>query len=179
MNPETAYAAAIRSGVTVAVAAVSDLPEVLAVQRAGFGRVAARLGIDPQQMAPMTETLEDLVALRAHGVTTWIARAGDAAAGTVRATVRDDGVVEIGRLAVADDFTRRGVATALMLAVEESFPAASRFELFTGAEAHEPLALYARLGYSIFRHQDYATWRMVWLAKDRGDATAPADTPLH
>jgi len=179
MKPQTASTAAERAGVTVAVATPGDLPDVLRVQRAGFGRVAARLGIDPKQMAPMTETLDDLVALHAPGITTWIARSSGEAAGTVRATVRDDGVVEIGRLAVADGFTRRGVATALMLALEESFPEACRFELFTGAEAHEPLALYRRLGYSIFRHEEYATWRMVWLAKDRTTATVADDAPLH
>lgn len=178
-TPDTASAAAGRAGVIITVAAESDLSDVLRVQREGFMRVAEKFDIDPDLMAPMTESLDDLVALHGAGVTTFIARSGDDAAGTVRATLRDDGVIEIGRLAVADGSVRRGVATALMLALEGSYPEASRFELYTGAEAVEPLALYARLGYRIFRREEYEAWSMVWLAKDRSRATAADDAPLH
>ena len=165
-NSDTAAYAAARANVTLTVATLFDLPEVLAVQRAGFMRVAQTAGIDPAQMAPLRETLEDLAALYTAGVTTFVAWSDDAAAGTVRATRRDDGAIEIGRLAVADGFLRRGIATALMRTLEESFPEARRFELFTGAEAAAPLALYARLGYHIFAHEDHGSWQMVWLAKD-------------
>ena len=176
---DTAAAAAARAGVTITIATVDELAEVLAVQRSGFGRVAARFGIDPADMAPLRESLSDLIDLRADGIVTFIARSGTGTAGTVRARRREDGVVEIGRLAVADDHVRRGVATALMLTIESSFPEASRFELYTGAEATEPLALYARLGYGIFRREEHAHWRAVWLAKELPGGTAPDDARLH
>lgn len=176
----TAFEAARRAGVTVVVATAADLPGALHAQHSGFDRVARTFGIDRTRMAPLSETLEDLRALHADGVVTFLARVGtDTVAGTVRGRQRDDGVIEIGRLAVADGFLRRGVATALMLALEESFPAASRFELYTGADASEPLSLYARLGYRIFRTEVHDAWQAVWLAKDRPHATAAADAPLH
>jgi ribosomal protein S18 acetylase RimI-like enzyme len=175
---------------TVRVAGDGDLSEVLRVQHVAFERVATRHGLARDDMAPLTERLDDLQALAADGVRTFVAtvasrssRDRDAAAGpivgTVRATVRDDGVVEIGRLAVDEGFERRGVATALMRSLEDAYPEAQRFELYTGAEADDALALYDRSGYREFRRERFRTWTRVWLAKDRAPATAPADAPLH
>jgi hypothetical protein len=65
-----------------------------------------------------------------------------------------------------------------MLAVERAFPTADRFELFTGADAVEPLALYGRLGYRAFRYEQFESWSMVWLAKERDSATAADRAPL-
>jgi ribosomal protein S18 acetylase RimI-like enzyme len=175
--------AADRAGVTVRLAARKDLPEVLRVQRAGFRRVAARFGLTESELPPMRETLDDLETLRAAGVRTFIAVARDARAervvGTVRATLRDDGAVEVGRLAVDDGFERRGVASTLMAALETAHPDARRFELFTSAEADDALALYSGLGYRVFCREDHGDWSMVWLAKDAAGATAADGTPLH
>jgi len=175
----TADEAASHAHVTIALADEADLPEVLRVQRAAFGRVARQFGIPPEVMAPVSETLEQLVTLRGSGVRTLVARDGDRVVGTVRTTLRDDGVAEIGRLAIADGFERRGIARALMLAVEEDRPAAARFELFTGAEALGPIALYESLGYRIFSREQYEHWAMVWLAKDRPAPTVGGSAPLH
>jgi ribosomal protein S18 acetylase RimI-like enzyme len=175
--------AAQRAGVTVRTANASDLPEVLRVQHEGFRRVAVSAGVPEHELPPVAESLADLEALFADGVRTFVgvdtAAAGERIVGTVRATERPNSDVEIGRLAVAGDATRRGVATALMLALEEAFPATRRFVLFTGAEAREPLGLYAKLGYRIFRTQRFETWDMVWLAKERPGATPATDAPLH
>lgn len=152
------------------------------MQRAAFRRVADKFGVPDSKMPPVSETLEKLEKLLADGVHTFIAVVPDGGAerviGTVRATTRDDGVIEIGRLAVDDGYTRRGVATSLMLALQEAFPAATRFELFTGADAVEPLALYACLGYRIFSREQFESWSMVWLAKERDGATASGSAPL-
>jgi predicted N-acetyltransferase YhbS len=164
--PSAAEAAA-RANVRVALATVEDLPEVLRVQRAAFGRVARQFGVPPEVMPPIAETLEDLVTLRAAGTRTFVALDGDRVVGTVRANLRDGGVVEIGRLAVDDGAERRGIGLALMLAVEADRPATTRFELFTGAEAAGPIALYERIGYHIFSRQQFEQWSMVWLAKER------------
>ena len=81
--------------------------------------------------------------------------------------MRGDGVVEIGRLAVADSHLRRGIALALMLALEESYPETRRFELFTGVGATEPLALYRKLRYEVFRETMQGHVGIVWLALER------------
>lgn len=163
----TPHEAARRAGVRVALADVRDLPEVLRVQHAGFARVARQFGIPPESMPPVTETTEDLARLRSEGVRTHVAFDSDRVVGTVRARVRGDGVVEIGRLAVDDGYERRGIAMALLLALESDHPGATRFELFTGGEATGPLALYDRLGYRVFSREQYEHYSMVWLAKDR------------
>jgi predicted N-acetyltransferase YhbS len=163
----SAAEAAGRANVRVALATVEDLPEVLRVQRAAFGRVARQFGVPPEVMPPIAETLEDLVRLRAAATRTFVALDGDRVVGTVRTTLRDDGVLEIGRLGVDDGSERRGIALALMLAAEADRPTATRFELFTGAEAAGPIALYERLGYHIFSRETHGQWSMVWLAKER------------
>lgn len=185
MDAKTESGATAAPAVTVRTADASDLPEVLRVQRVGFERVATRHGFARDDMAPLTETLKDLRALAAAGVRTFVAESGadtdggTSTIGTVRARVRDDATVEIGRLAVDEGYERRGVATALMRSLEDAYPAARRFELYTGAEADDALALYARLGYSEFRREGFATWTRVWLGKDRPDATVGPDAQLH
>jgi len=165
--PTTAAEAATRSGVTLRVAKPGDLPAVLAVQHEAFGRIARQFGIPLDVLPPTRETLEDLERLHDAGMRTFVARADGRVVGTVRAEARHDGVVEIGRLAVADSHLRRGIALALMLALEESYPGARRFELFTGAEAAEPLALYRKLGYEVFREEAHERVVLVWLARER------------
>jgi ribosomal protein S18 acetylase RimI-like enzyme len=181
--PHSANAAAERAAVTVRIAAADELPEVLRVQHEAFRRVAAAFGIPEDRMQPITETLGEIQALHAAGVRTFVALEAlgetERVVGTVRAAVRTDGPVEIGRLAVAGSALRRGVATALMLTLEESYPEAERFVLFTGADAAEPLALYDRLGYRIFRTQSFGDFGMVWLEKVRPGASAPHGAPLH
>lgn len=138
---------------------------------------AARSGVTVRVATP-----EDLPALLAVQHEAFVALADGSIAGTVRAEVRDDCTVEIGRLAVAGSHLRRGVALALMLALEESYPGMRRFELFTGAGAAEPLALYRKLGYEVFRETAQGHAGIVWLARE---AVAPARPtarpapPLH
>jgi ribosomal protein S18 acetylase RimI-like enzyme len=175
----SAPGAATHAPLRIALAADADLPEVLRVQRAAFGRVARLFGIPPEAMAPIAETLEQIVRLRERGVRTLVALEGDRIVGTVRTSLREDGVAEVGRLAVDDGFERRGIARTLMLAVEEDRPTAIRFELFTGADAVGPIALYESLGYRVFSREQFERWAMVWLAKDRSAPTVGTDTPLH
>jgi ribosomal protein S18 acetylase RimI-like enzyme len=168
--------------IVVRVASPEELLEVLRVQRAGFRRVARRFGFGDDDMPPLREGIEELAALQAAGTRTFVALCDTPPfriVGTVRAALRDDDVVEIGRLAVDDGFERRGIASALMGALEAAYPEASRFELFTGSEAADALALYDRIGYRVFRLDEFPDWTRVWLAKDREGATAPADAPLH
>lgn len=153
--------------VTVRRATDADLRDVLAVQRAAFGRVSERLRIPQHELPPLRESLDILGDLLRAGWTFLVATSVEQVIGTVRAERREDGVVEIGRLAVADGWVRRGVATRLMNAIEVAYPDADRFELFTGADAVEPLALYAKLGYREFRREDIGHIMLVWLAKDR------------
>jgi GNAT superfamily N-acetyltransferase len=88
--------------------------------------------------------------------------------GTLIGSVRAEphaATVAIGRLIVSETALRRGVGTALMRALEDAFPQAERFELFTGAAATEPLTLYAKLGYQVCRTAREGDVDLVWLEK--------------
>ena len=155
------------SGTTfcVRVGTTQDLPAILEVQREAFSRVADELGIDPSQLPPLAEQLDDLIELLIGG-TTFLVAADSAGAviGSVRAA-RCGASVEVGRLVVGDRWTRRGVATALMDALEASHTDATSFELFTGAEAGAPLALYQQRGYLETRRERTGPVELVWLRK--------------
>ena len=75
------------------------------------------------------------------------------------------GTVEIGRLVVDDGWLRQGIGSALMELLEASYPEAERFELFTGAEADIPLALYGKRGYREYRREQTPGVLLVWLEK--------------
>lgn len=147
-----------------------ELPAILAVQREAFGRVARAIGIEAERLPPLTETLDDLEALFEAGTVFFSAVSIDGeVVGSVRAKLTG-GDVEIGRLVVAENATRRGIGTALIQALERSFPDAERFELFTGAEAFEPLALYEKLGYSVYETRTEGAVALVWLEKRPGQS---------
>jgi hypothetical protein len=66
-----------------------------------------------------------------------------------------------------------------MGALEAAYPEARRFELYTGSEATDALALYAKLGYRVFRRDEFDDWTRVWLGKDAAPATVAGTPPLH
>jgi GNAT superfamily N-acetyltransferase len=154
-------------GPEIVRASRDDLAGVLRVQHAAFLRVARMFDIPLDRLSALTERLEDLHALIDGGFAFLLARVDGRAVGTVRAELRSDGVVEVGRLAVEDGYERRGIATALMRSIEEVWPEARRLELFTGAMATVPLALYAKLGYELFDRPGELREGLVWLAKQR------------
>jgi ribosomal protein S18 acetylase RimI-like enzyme len=151
--------------IRISRAGESDLPGLLDVQHEAFARVADEVGFPADEMPPVQETLDDLRHLADQGWRFWKATDGEAIVGTVRA-VEHSGAVEIGRLAVASAYVRRGVATALMISLEQGFPDAVAFTLFTGHNAEAPLALYDRLGYAHVRDEVLPNgYTLVWLEK--------------
>lgn len=162
--------AAQQAGVSIREASADELAASVSVQHGSFARMAQGLGIDPQEMPPVRETLDEVRELHDEGMRVFIAvvpsDGGERIVGTVRGLLREDGTVEIGRLAVDDEFQRRGIARALMLGLEAAFRNACRFELYTGSMATGPLALYAQLGYHIYAREHYEEWTLVRLEKD-------------
>ena len=153
------------AGVVIRAAVSDDLPGILSVQHQAFGRVARAFGLNPDDLPPLRETLADLTLLIEQGTRFLVAASPDGAVvGSVRAS-DTDGVVEIGRLVVANGWLRRGVATRLMERLEAGYPRAQSFVLFTGADAFEPLALYKKLGYTVSRSEDVGPVVLVWLQK--------------
>lgn len=149
----------------IEIAARSDLAEILVVQRQAFGRVAHEMGIDPAALPPLCETVDQMQSLLEDSTTFFVARSQDGSVvGSVRGTPAADRI-EIGRLVVLDGWTRRGIASALVDAVEAHHPNATCLEVFTGADAIAPLSLYLHRGYREIRRSFDGPVELVWLRK--------------
>ena len=57
----------------------------------------------------------------------------------------------IGRWIVHPDFQKRDIGSMLFTAIENRFPNAARFELFTGHLSVGPIRFYEKRGYTSFR----------------------------
>jgi ribosomal protein S18 acetylase RimI-like enzyme len=124
--------------------------EVLTVQRAAYLSEAQRYG-DPF-LPPLTQSLDELAGEMRAG-RRLVALVGTRVVGSVRG-VEDDGVLHIGRLAVAPDQQGRGIGTRLLRAVEDlAGPEVTTFALFTGAASDDNVRLYEALGYRTVRRE--------------------------
>lgn len=116
-------------------------------------------------LPPLQEDLDRLSHLLADGMRFFVAvDSAGTVVGSVRGELRGK-TVEIGRLVVDDGWERHGVASAMMDLLESSYPEAQRFELFTGANATGPLALYRSRGYAEIRRETMPGVELVWLEK--------------
>jgi GNAT superfamily N-acetyltransferase len=132
---------------TLCLATLDDATEILALQKLAYQEEAERYGDD--SIPPLTQTLsgmeEDLRAL----VVIKLVEDGRIV-GSARA-YEQDGTVFIGRVIVHPDRQGQGLGRRIMAYLEARFPAARRFELFTGHLSTRNLAFYRRLGYRDFK----------------------------
>jgi len=124
-------------------ATIDDAEGILALQKLAFRRQAELY--DDWALPPLVETLEDLRSKFAdHAFLKAVA--GPEIVGSVRARVEGD-VCHVGRLVVDPGHQRKGLASALMRAIEAEFPTVHQFELFTGTKSEGSIRLYRKLGY--------------------------------
>ncbi|MBD0353941.1 MAG: GNAT family N-acetyltransferase [Rubrobacteraceae bacterium] len=151
--------------VAIAPARVDEAGQILKLQRLSYRTEAALY--DDWTLPPLTQTLRELLE-RYDDHTILAARLGDEVVGSVRARLKD-GTCYVGRLVVHPRLQRRGLGTRLMREIEASFPAAGRYELFTGHLSEGNLRLYRRLGYQEFREEAISpSLRLVFLEKPGG-----------
>jgi len=129
---------------TITLATPRDLEAILALQRLAFQR-EGELYAD-FSIPPLTQTLDQLRADFPNKVYLK-ATVEETLAGSVRGS-QQDAMCFVERLMVHPDHRRRGIATALMRAIEERFPTARRFELLTGYKSEDNIRLYRKLGYA-------------------------------
>jgi ribosomal protein S18 acetylase RimI-like enzyme len=130
---------------------------VLALQRQSYAVEAALIGSD--DIPQLTETLEELRAAELDWLGTF-----DAAglAGAVSWKLLDDGTVDIHRLVVAPRAFRRGVASALLDALDARFPGRATL-VSTGRDNGPALELYRRRGFTVAREREAIPG--LWIAE--------------
>lgn len=156
--------------IAIGPAGVEHAGEVLTVQRAAYLSEAQRYGDPflPPLTQPLRQIVEDVRAGRRL-----VALLGSRVVGSVRAE-EHEGVLHIGRLAVAPDLQGHGIGGRLLVAAEVAAgPHVAGYELFTGADSHDNVRLYERFGYRPVRHERLPQGPgLVYLHKRRGSTRA-------
>jgi ribosomal protein S18 acetylase RimI-like enzyme len=151
--------------VTISRATIDDAEEILALIKRAFAPVA-----DVYRDPEFPPLIESLASHRACYEARTVLKAVDETGrivGTVQGEPREDACY-VARLAVEPAWQRRGVARALAAALEDAFPDAQRFELFTGHLSEGTLALYRSLGYRETQREEVdERLTVVWMEKRR------------
>jgi GNAT superfamily N-acetyltransferase len=135
-------------GALVRNARREEAVEVAATVRRAFVTEAEVYGAD---VPPLHESAEDVLAAFDAGDVTLVAEAAGTIVGTVRGERLASGDVMARRLGVNPEWRGRGIARALMVALEAAYCDAPRIEIFTGSLSTAALALYRSLGYAYVR----------------------------
>jgi GNAT superfamily N-acetyltransferase len=145
-------------------AGTPDAPAILALQKRAYESEA--LLYQERNIPPLTQTLESMREELGAG-RVLKALDGERIVGSVRARELE-GVCQIGRLIVEPDLQGKGIGTRLMRSIEAAFPAAQRFELFTGERSAGNIRLYERLGFKRLHEQVLSpTFTLVFMEKRR------------
>lgn len=146
-------------------ATVADAPAIVKLQKLSYLSEAAIY--NDFSIHPLTQTAEELIA-DFHLKTILKAVRDERIIGSVNGCMRDS-VCLIGRLMVHPDFQGWGIGKLLMQAVEERFPAAQSWELFTGEMSLRNIHMYEQLGYRIVRREPFegSSFKIVIMSKVR------------
>jgi ribosomal protein S18 acetylase RimI-like enzyme len=139
--------------ICITLASVEDAEDILTLQRLAYRSESALHG--NALIPPLMQTLDEL---REEFETRTFFKAVTEGriVGSGRGHQDEHGTLHIGRLAVHPDLQGRGIGTSLLRRIEAAFPAARRFELFTGHRSERNLRLYQRLGYRVFKREPAA-----------------------
>lgn len=129
----------------IEAALISDLAEILALQKSAFQTEAERY--QDYGIAPLKQTREELQTEFHRKVFLKITRDRQII-GSVRGAV-EDGVGWVERLMVHPDYRCQGLGAELVKALEAKFPETRIFRLGTGEKSASNIRLYQKLGYVI------------------------------
>lgn len=102
-------------------------------------------------LPPLTQTLEELIKdFKKYAFLKAVYE--EKTVGSVRGRVEGN-TCFISRLLVHPHYQNKGIGKMLMLALEQKFDAARRYELHTGHKSEKNLALYGKLGYREYKRK--------------------------
>jgi ribosomal protein S18 acetylase RimI-like enzyme len=123
-------------------AQIEDAQEILTLQKLAYQSEAAI--VNDYTIPPLTQTLEEITAQFVDHV--FVKGIIDSRIiGSARA-YQDQGTCFIGRVIVHPDFQNQGLGSQILQAIENEFPDAKQFELFTGSKNERNLHFYQKLG---------------------------------
>lgn len=126
-----------------------DARAILSLQKRAYIQEVEKAG-DDYGIPPMRQTLSEMEDDFKHYVILK-AMKQSLIVGSVRAKMNDE-ICYIGRLIVEPIFQQKGYGAALMKSIEERFPQAKEYELFTGENSHENIRFYSKRGYALLEH---------------------------
>lgn len=138
-----------KENLVILPAQIQDAQEILVLQKLAYQGEAEIY--NDFSLSPLTQTLKELeddfkdkLFLKSlmH----------DKIIGSVRAFM-DQGTCYIGRLIVHPSYQNYGLGKKLLQRIEESFPEAARFEVFTGHKSRRNIYFYQESGYKIFKRE--------------------------
>jgi tRNA (guanine37-N1)-methyltransferase len=145
-RPDLLHPSAVLDDVEVRSVQPGDAGELFVLQRACW--VQEQHDNPGVEIPALRETLEDLQGWLARD-TVLVARSAGRLVGAVRAALRED-AWDIGRLMVAPDVAGRGLGRMLLERIEAlAPPAATSYELFTGAGSLRNQRMYKKAGYRL------------------------------
>jgi ribosomal protein S18 acetylase RimI-like enzyme len=143
-------------------ASVEDAQEILDLQKVAYWSEAELY--NDFTIPPLLQTLDQMRDEFASRLVLKVSDEGKIV-GSVRGYL-DGRTCHIGRLIVHPGLQNRGIGTRLMVDIEERFPEADRYELFTGHLSERNLRLYRRLGYEIIAEKAVTdTLTLVFMEK--------------
>ncbi len=125
-------------------AVISDLPDILELQKIAFRPIANLLG--DNEIQPMVQTYDELLQEFNENIILKYIQDCQIVV-SVRAYVDKDNICHVGKLIVHPDYQNKGIGKALMVEIEKMFPTCSKYQLFTGEITPNTLYLYTKLGY--------------------------------
>ena len=123
----------------------ADASRILMLQKRAY-ESEARL-YDDWFIPPMTQSIESLLEEIRLGFVLKAVQNGSIV-GSVRGHM-DGHTCEIGRLFVAPAVRRQGFGSLLLQAIEQKFPHATQYRLFTGHKSESNIRLYRHHGYEV------------------------------
>lgn len=149
----------------ISQAAIADAAAILELQNLAY-LSEAKLYRD-FSIPPLTQTLDELVKSFSRNTILKAVHQGEII-GSVNGRM-SRGRCLVGRLMVHPELQGRGIGSSLIGAIEEIFPGAEAYRLFTGESSERNIRLYERLGYRTYERREIpGSFAIVFMEKMRG-----------